>query len=156
MIAYEILTGKSAFSEPIEKVTNSYRPAFPDFVSEKMQKLLSRCWSWIPSERPRFKELFDELSSDFSYFEEAIDKEEIQRYLDHLLIKQESDSHEAEFDELKVKITELDSNKPKQLKIIPFLEELSMKGNSIATYLAGLLYENDEVQHESKKRTRGI
>ena len=54
-----------------------------------MRKLLTRCWSDDPSERPTFSEIFDELSSDMSYFNETVDEEEIQYYLEMLEISKE-------------------------------------------------------------------
>lgn len=96
IIAYEIITGKKPFYELGEsislfvlanKIMSGYRPQFKGLeedVTEKMQNLLSRCWSTNIEERPSFDEIFDQLSSDFSYFNENIDSDEIQKYLNEL------------------------------------------------------------------------
>ncbi|KAK8888066.1 hypothetical protein M9Y10_039126 [Tritrichomonas musculus] len=92
MLAYEIITGIEPFSElgqttaiPIwVKVLKGYRPEIPSFVPEKAKNLLKRCWSERPEERPSFGEIFNELSSDFSFFDETVDKDEVLEYLDML------------------------------------------------------------------------
>ena len=66
MIAYEIVTGKQPFYHLgdmtsyglIEKIKSGARPKFNEFVTDKMQELLSRCWSENPKERPKFDEIF--------------------------------------------------------------------------------------------------
>lgn len=93
MIAYEIATGIMPFSELgqtispfqlINKIIKGYRPQFTKLVTEKMQNLISKCWSDSPEERPTFSEIFDELSSDFNFFSENLDEVEIQNYIDRL------------------------------------------------------------------------
>lgn len=88
MIAYQIVTGKSPFSEQVQKnsfisliikIVDGYRPEFTESVTEKMRQLLSKCWSDNPEERPTFKEIFDALSSDITvFFSEKVDQTEIQ------------------------------------------------------------------------------
>lgn len=100
MLAYEIVTGWEPYSENGEEVTfpsftkkfiNGGRPKFTKGVNEKMRNLLSKCWDNDPNERPSFKEIFQMLSSDFSYFDEKIDKKEVQNYLDVLQNAKEKD-----------------------------------------------------------------
>ena len=90
LIAYEIVTGKIPFSKNgkienfislSEKIQNGQRPKFNEGVSEKMQKLISLCWSNDANERPSFEYIFNELSSDFSYFLEDIDLNEVNDYI---------------------------------------------------------------------------
>lgn len=87
MIAYYIITSTSPFADIDsprtlrEKVIKGDRPKFPEFVSQKMQSLISNCWNEIPDERPTFKEIFDILSSDMTYFTEPINETEVTNYL---------------------------------------------------------------------------
>ena len=88
MIAYQIITEKVPFSEIIDftslknKIINGDRPEFLESVSQEMQNLLSRCWSEIPEEGPKFKEFFSILSGDMKHSFEKVDEKEIQRYID--------------------------------------------------------------------------
>lgn len=134
LIAYEIVTGKQPFSELFEstseflsyqKIIDGYRPKFPSFVDEKMRDLITRCWSERPEDRPTFKEIFEELSNDLTYFTEFVDETEIQDYL-YLLsqtneeqqkkksnssLKSENQSRlEKQLNELKAKISELQND----------------------------------------------
>ena len=93
ILAYEIITGKSPFYELGEssslfvlanKIMSGYRPKFDDDLTEKMKILLSKCWSANIEERPSFDEIFEQLSTDFSYFNEKVDSEEIQNFLNKL------------------------------------------------------------------------
>lgn len=51
---------------------------------QKMQDLISRCWSEKPNERPSFEEIFNELASDFNCLGEKVDEEEVQKYISML------------------------------------------------------------------------
>lgn len=93
MLAYELVTGKAPFSELFasktadsftKKVTEGYRPKFQEFVPKKMQDLITKCWSFKPSERPSFDEIFDELSKDFTLIGEIVDEDEINDFLSYI------------------------------------------------------------------------
>lgn len=93
MLAYEIITGKIPFYEIIEttnayalgiKVIDGYRPKWPKFVPKKTKELISKCWDDNPRKRPTFAKIYSKLSSDFSYFNEDVDEDEIQLYIDIL------------------------------------------------------------------------
>lgn len=101
-IAYEIVTGKELFSESekkngfklILKIHDGYRPNIGEFANDKMKELLTRCWSQDPEERPSFDEIFNLLSSDFSYFDEYVDADEIKEYLETISEKLNEDNKE--------------------------------------------------------------
>lgn len=93
MMAYEIITGKEPFFEKgksiklsnlIQKVMAGNRPSFTDGVTGKMEELITQCWSQKPIERPSFDEIFKKLSSDFTYFDEDVDEDEIKDYIEKL------------------------------------------------------------------------
>ena len=132
MIAYEIVTGIEPFSELgeispfglINKIVNGYRPKFTKFVTDKMQSLISRCWSDLPKERPTFNEIFEELSNhNNELFFETIEESEVQEYIDLIFTNREIKPRklfgarqtvndgklENEIKELKKKVSELQS-----------------------------------------------
>ena len=44
--------------------------------------MISRCWDPDPKRRPSFNEIYEKLSTDFSYSPEEIDDDEIRNYLE--------------------------------------------------------------------------
>lgn len=93
ILMYEIITEKVPFIKNgkaprlltlIKQVSSGIRPEFTSSVTEKMKDLLTRCWSTDPGQRPPFSEIFNLLSSDFSYITEAVDEKEIKKYIDRL------------------------------------------------------------------------
>lgn len=89
ILAYEIVSGEAPFHElgnvsPFvfaNKVMAGYRPKLDDKIPSKMQDLLTKCWSDNINERPSFDEIFDKLSSDFTYIDESVEEDEIIEYL---------------------------------------------------------------------------
>lgn len=68
ILAYEIVTGIEPFSEKRKPATlKTLVKNFPENITEKMKELVSRCWSRDAKERPTFDEIFQLLSTDFSY-----------------------------------------------------------------------------------------
>lgn len=104
LIAYEIIAGIEPFSEKgkpasfsiLSKVLSGYRPKLPNFIPEKMKQLIEKCWSQDPKDRPSFEEIFKQLSSDFSYFDEDIDEDEINDYLEILEEARKTEAKEAQ------------------------------------------------------------
>lgn len=65
------------------KVRGGYRPQIPENVfTQKMINLMTQCWDQSPNKRPSFSEIFDRLSSDFSYFKEKIDSNKVSQFLE--------------------------------------------------------------------------
>ncbi|KAK8890098.1 hypothetical protein M9Y10_034857 [Tritrichomonas musculus] len=92
-LAFSIVTEKVPFynhdtsiTSPdfIHKIKLDYRPIFTDDFTKKMRELISRCWSPKVEDRPSFDEIFEQLSTDFSYFKETVDHNSIQHYLNQL------------------------------------------------------------------------
>lgn len=71
-------------SNLIWKVLVGQRPKFTDSITEPMWELVTRCWDKDASSRPSFDEIFHELSTNFSLFNEDVDEDEIRDYLDYL------------------------------------------------------------------------
>lgn len=104
ILMFEIVTGKMAYSELFTKrksfnqynflikVADGYRPQIPENVfTQKLIDLMKKCWSQNPSDRPSFAEIFDLLSSDFSYFEDEIDSEKVNEFLEMLKKQREEE-----------------------------------------------------------------
>ena len=79
------------------KVLKGYRPSLSADIPKNMQNLLQRCWSQDPNERPSFDEIFQLLSSDFTYSPEDVDEEEVENYLEMI-----GDSSEKEKNKSKI------------------------------------------------------
>lgn len=93
ILAFEIVTGLIPYShlkkvpsqyQLATKVKNGERPHFNDKVSKKMKDLIELCWSRNPYERPSFGEIFQALSTDFSYSKEPINDQQVKDYLKSL------------------------------------------------------------------------
>jgi serine/threonine protein kinase len=66
-ILYELLTGEAAFPSElllfpfVRMLRSGYRPQIPSEYGEYMQRLIHRCWSSNPSDRPSFGEILGEF-----------------------------------------------------------------------------------------------
>ena len=183
MLAYEIVTGKVPYYELGDsisavslgmKVTDGYRPKIPNYIPDKMKSLIEKCWSKKPEERPSFEFILNELSSDFSYFEETVDDCEINEYIDMLNNGVEEGSKEGgnkdlelieEVKKLKKKLESYNSSNDdfilalhslhghdrelNQHLAVNDLKIASDKGNSYASYILGLLYWNGRSVEQS-------
>ena len=183
ILAYEIVTGKVPYYELGEisafmfanKVMSGYRPKFTSNVPEKMQELIKKCWSDKPIDRPSFDEIFETLSSDFSYSDEPVDEDEIEEYIttlndergdkkDRKTAETESliVSLQSEVEELKKKchsyeilqstnddfidgLNRIHGANTSIPLAISSLERSSEEGNCYSSYLLGLLYQKGEL-----------
>lgn len=93
ILMYEVVTEVTPFMENgksiglmtlSRKLSNGERPKITSNVTEKMKQLLERCWSGNPNDRPSFKEVFELLSSDLTYINDPIDKQEVDKYVNML------------------------------------------------------------------------
>ena len=87
-IVYEIITNEIPFNEIKnqshifgEVVENQSRPKIKKEVSECYRKLIEKCWSHVPSERPTFDEIVCLLKSDPEFITDKINKEEYEKYI---------------------------------------------------------------------------
>lgn len=145
-----------------------------------MRQLIESCWSENPSDRPSFDEIFEKLSSDFSYSEETVDEDEVGEYIISLDERRREDkkseqigrlvSLQKEVEELKEKcrnyeilestnddfITGLNYIHSKDTNIrqaVSSLERSSDGGNRYASYLLGLLYEKGELVKDDPRKS---
>lgn len=148
MLAYELVTGKAPFSELFasktadsftKKVTEGYRPKFPEFVPKKMQDLITKCWSFKPSERPSFDEIYDELSKDFTLIGEIVDEDEIKNFLSYINNQVNIEEKAIDMNEENKKINE------KLMKIQKTNNELRSQINEIKNKLLSCTKSNEEL-----------
>lgn len=105
LIAYEIVVGKEPFFENgksikftdiFKKIPNGERPIFDTNIQDKMKELIEKCWSQDPKDRPSFDDVFEKLSTDFSYSFEKVDNDEINEFLKILKENRNKNEHETE------------------------------------------------------------
>lgn len=92
MIAYEIITGKKPFyefgnistTELWTKISENVRPTFSKDVPQKMVDLISSCWSEDQFHRPYFAQIYEKLSTDFTYSPSQVNSDEVNRYLSQI------------------------------------------------------------------------
>lgn len=116
ILAYEIVSGKEPYSENgkpislsnlVRKVLSGGRPEISDGITEPMKELLNRCWSQDIKERPSFDEIFEKLSTEFTYIDEDVDEEEINNYLAYL---EEGEKKEKTLNETKKETNDKNNN----------------------------------------------
>lgn len=118
IIAYEIVTslvpyhelGKINFYKLALSVINLTRPKFPEKVNPKMKDLICQCWSHNPLDRPTFAEIFNVLSTDFSYFDGEIDQNEVKKFLEKIQKEQENIKGQLKIDITPDKLTQSNKN----------------------------------------------
>ena len=106
ILAFQIVTGLAPYPDVEEFTMNilnriingTLRPKIPDYVNENMKKLIKRCWSSNPLERPSFEVIFSELSQRFNDYQEDLDEDEITDYLDLLQDENKLEKSESQVD----------------------------------------------------------
>ena len=115
IIVYEIITNEKPFNnlnffEVFTKVASGNRPEISAKISEPYKKLIEKCWSQNPSNRPSFEEIVKMLRSDKEFITDKIDRRDYENYIEYLdeYMKVYEESHRSisieEFIESKIKI----------------------------------------------------
>ena len=129
ILMYEIISDSFAYSnfeisdfEFKAKILNeNYRPKFEVPINEPLQKLIEKCWSNDPKDRPTFDEIFDKFATKSDFFLEGVDQNEFKIYIEEIndstenLLKMIS-SNENEILNLRKNIIELNNLNQKILK----------------------------------------
>lgn len=89
ILVYMLLTLKDPFDENnqfniFKKVTQGYRPLFPDDVPECYQNLLRKCWSHLPEERPTFEDIIDMIKANPDFISDDVDEDEFIKYVESI------------------------------------------------------------------------
>lgn len=118
ILMYEVVTDLTPYpaikTKGIHRIlylinNENYRPKFNNNIKNSIQKLIEKCWSHNPKERPNFKEIFNKLSGitdGEKYLLEGVNKEELNKYvksitkiddpIEHLLQENEKLENEIE------------------------------------------------------------
>ena len=83
LIFFEILSNEAPFKKTndyfqlMQKIVNEkYRPSFEKTgINEETQKLIEKCWSDNPSDRPSFFKILDELETNEKVLASNVDKQ---------------------------------------------------------------------------------
>ncbi|KAK8892324.1 hypothetical protein M9Y10_029550 [Tritrichomonas musculus] len=110
LIMYEILTGHRPYYEfhsakeiSHEIINKGTRPSFDIPIGTSYRKLIERCWSQEPNERPTFSEIVQLLRTDSSFITDTIDEtsyHEYIQYIDNYPVSFNSNIHVQELDDI--------------------------------------------------------
>ena len=98
MIAYYLVNDKQPFNVPtgdnfnfrdfekeMERVCyEGFRPDFKDSVNECYKKLIEKCWSQQPEDRPSFDDIVNLLETDRNFITEKIRENEYYGYIEFI------------------------------------------------------------------------
>ncbi|KAK8880849.1 hypothetical protein M9Y10_003544 [Tritrichomonas musculus] len=129
LIAHQIITGQPFLKEAknpyqvLLKIEDGVRPNLDiESISDKMKKLLVRCWSKFRDDRPSFEEICNSLSNDFSYSKEEIDESEIKEYISKL---------QAALKETHFQIDQNENKFDNELNYVKFFDKVLLKNGSV-------------------------
>ncbi|KAK8842414.1 hypothetical protein M9Y10_025997 [Tritrichomonas musculus] len=181
ILAYEIVTGKNPYYELgkvtsfklANKVMRGYRPKIDKNITKKMKNLLSRCCDENINERPTFDEIYKLLTTDFSYFDEDVDEDEINQYIED--IEDECKLSKCKInknDQQKEETNNYDLSKHNLIPALNFLlgheneqnfvqsaymlQVASDEGNSLASYILCLLHESGKAVPKNIEKAKII
>lgn len=86
ILMYKIFTGLNPFPNSFtivdlaDDVVVGQRPQIPSSIPEKLKKLMEKCWSINPFERPNFSEICDFFESDPIFEDNSVQKHTFEDY----------------------------------------------------------------------------
>ncbi|KAK8847280.1 hypothetical protein M9Y10_019867 [Tritrichomonas musculus] len=89
MIMYEILTNEKPFKnlnffEVLTKVATGNRPSINATIMDSYSKLIQKCWSQNPSDRPTFDDIVKMLRNDSLFMTDSTDRQECENYIEYI------------------------------------------------------------------------
>ena len=89
IIVYEIITNTKpfnnlSFNEVLTKVASGFRPEIPSKIPEPYKKLIEKCWSQNPSDRPSFEQIVNCLRDTNEFITGSVKKADYENYIDYL------------------------------------------------------------------------
>jgi serine/threonine protein kinase len=94
LILYEVLFGESVFpkdANPVEVAAmhlQNVRPTIPEGTSRVVAKVIEKCWSKDPGDRPTFDEIFSFLAENWFPFFKDTDYSECERFIDEVMAEE--------------------------------------------------------------------
>lgn len=122
ILLFEIVSESLAFPElennqitdfdfQMKILNDNYRPKFNGIsINDSLQKLIEKCWSENPNDRPSFDEIFDNLTTKSDFLLDDVDENEFKFYIEEI-----NDSNDEEIEKLKKIIEDLKSQNEKIL-----------------------------------------
>ena len=167
IIVYQILTGITPYADLIlhqlmhKVVFLRERPELTNDIPEAYRKLIEKCWSNNPAERPTFDKIVDDLKNNEEYLTDTIDKDEFYNYVDYIdEYKKSFDlSQSIHFDEIvnrkgkNTKIQKVTIQKKKPQKVIEREEEEEKNQKITETEITASSSENI---HVTKNRSKSL
>lgn len=90
LIVYELMTIHIPFEDVtdiyklIGKLQKNYRPPFETSIPDSYRTLIESCWNEIPSKRPTFDKIVDDLKNDRGFITENVDENEYRLYIEYI------------------------------------------------------------------------
>ena len=90
MIAYAIMTDSRPYSsissnvKIVNLIREGNRPIFKNSIPDSYKKLIERCWSSDPLERPTFNQILEDLKYNPEYITEKVDLEHYRNYVEYV------------------------------------------------------------------------
>ncbi|KAK8842445.1 hypothetical protein M9Y10_026031 [Tritrichomonas musculus] len=132
----EIMDKQSLTKEFKKKVALSKsRPEFKKEVKNLIKRLIQKCWSQEPSDRPNFDEIFEKLTNN-KYFLDNVDEDRVQKYVEE--------------------ITGNDTTFMKTYDIIQKVEKLSNENKELKEQIRSLKEENEKLSNSCSKLKKKI
>jgi serine/threonine protein kinase len=90
LVLYEIITGRSVFGElshwqVLKRMRARNLPTLPEEFGALMQKLIARCWSQDPRDRPSFAAIFDQFEESGFALLPGVNADEIRLSVNEVL-----------------------------------------------------------------------
>ena len=163
ILTYRIITDQPAFVDVTEfnyhelVYNQRKRPEFIKPIPECYKKLIEKCWSHDPNERPTFSEIVLQLKTNPEFVTENINKNEYYKYIElieetHSVKEFNQQIQQTEFSNL-FQLIKIDLNKLKtkpklqfSVDINPLLLKNFVKGNKIGEGGFGVVYKSIDIK----------
>ena len=156
IIVYEIITNQAPFpncgSYQIScKVVNGERPEFKYTIPDSYQRLIEKCWSHDPKDRPTFDEIVNDLEKDPGFIIETVDEDDYRFFIEYI------NEYKTTFIERNELITfeEFNQSRNRSIKKVA-IKEKSIKSNTRRHYLSSKSSHENGDLHSKKELIKSM